>query len=87
MFLDERKLLEGFRPRIRLIRCMFLESVPAPLWRIAGWKTRARAPSQGSGTTQAPEAGDLGRAGDGVSQRNVQVTMTGFGDGLKGAGE
>lgn len=71
------------------MRCMFLESFPAPLWRMAGWKTRAR----GSGTTQPPEAGGSGRAGDragageGTSQGNVQVTMTGSGDGLKGAGE
>lgn len=61
-----------------------------------GWledQSTGRTPSQGSGTTQPPEAGGSGTAGDragageGTSQRNVQVTMTGSGDGLKGAGE
>lgn len=61
-----------------------------------GWledQSAVRTPSQDSGTTQAPEAGGLGRAGDGAgagegtSQRNVQVMMTGFGEGLKGADE
>lgn len=56
-------------------------------------QSSVRTPSQGSGTTQAPEAGGLGRAGDGAgagegtSQRNVQVMTIGFGDGLQGAGE
>lgn len=55
-----------------------------------GWsedQSAGRTPSQGSGTTQPPEAGGSGRAGEGTSQRNIQVTMTGSGDGLKGAGE
>ena len=95
MFLGERKLLEGFRPRIKLMRCMFLESVPAPLWRMAGRKTRARAghrlralapPSLPKQVAQAG-LGDRAGAGEGTSQRNIQVTMTGSGDGLKGAGE